>query len=922
MVATSGWILSIIGQGIVFVLLIRFLRHSQRRGAWWALTALPLLMIVFCAYQVFQSGNSQPVAAFFIAAASMLCAVLLWLLLPSVQEALTQYERTRLEHEELRLVFEHLPNPIVIKDLDLRYRMANPAFAQSIGKAVEGLIGHSDAAFFPPRIAQVLEEGGKSAVATKSPAVRKLELTTVKGQRWFEVTLIPLLDRVANARGILVHAQDLTETVRTCALLEDQLRSARLLLLALQRMLACRGEEELWDISTEIIEEIGGTPYVVLLMALDEPESFLVKSARKADCFKIGERVRLSGFFGGDDSRDKLQVGEADAGWKGIFRNGTGQGLDLVVSVAIFKEDHIEGVIALFYERSEGEKIERGKEILADLAKFIGIKLSELSNRAQIQSQLSQVREELERHALHQRLERFLVALATRLVNASPHQIQGLLERAIGSFAEYLNAQRSYVYLFKEGGGLVAQYRWAEAGKLLPPSEIPEPYDEAMSWLVERLNRQEVVVLSRSGEMSGPFRVYLEAQDIDSWVAVPMVSQRTVVGYFGLEGKAETHRLIYDQMSLLKSMAEIVVVALERKRNAEELEKQLRVLSEKMTHLEWRNQRNKLLAEMGDLLQSCRTADEAFPIVSRYAQALLPQSAGSLYLLRSVRDMAEKVASWGSEASGANELALNECWGIRRGKIHVVHNASGPLCDHLGSSIPERYVCVPLIAQGETIGLLHLRYGESGEQSGLEEMRQTAMALADHVAPALSNLNLRDKLRSQAIRDPLTGLYNRRYMEETLEREIRRAARHQYSVGLIMCDIDQMKPINDRFGHDAGDVVLRHIGSLMKKIFRGEDVACRYGGDEFMIILPEASLSDVWQRAENLREMVKRARFEYEGKLIGPVTLSIGVAAYPDLGFTVERLVQASDAAAYLAKREGGDRVMIARQAEDNNQQG
>ncbi|MCX8061140.1 MAG: GGDEF domain-containing protein [Anaerolineales bacterium] len=201
----------------------------------------------------------------------------------------------------------------------------------------------------------------------------------------------------------------------------------------------------------------------------------------------------------------------------------------------------------------------------------------------------------------------------------------------------------------------------------------------------------------------------------------------------------------------------------------------------------------------------------------------------------------------------------------------------------------------------------------------MEETSKIGVSIAEHVAPALSNLNLRDKLRSQAIRDPLTGLFNRRYMEETLDREIRRAARHKYSVGVIMIDIDQMKPINDRYGHDAGDVVLRQFGGLMRKTFRGEDVACRYGGDEFMIIMPEASLSDVWQKAENLREMIKRTQFEYDGKLIGPVTVSIGVAAYPELGSTVERLIQVSDAAAYLAKREGGDRVMIARISDENN---
>jgi diguanylate cyclase (GGDEF)-like protein len=224
-----------------------------------------------------------------------------------------------------------------------------------------------------------------------------------------------------------------------------------------------------------------------------------------------------------------------------------------------------------------------------------------------------------------------------------------------------------------------------------------------------------------------------------------------------------------------------------------------------------------------------------------------------------------------------------------------------------------------LIAQGDTVGLLHFRENESTQtDSGMmSEQSELALALAEHIAPALSNLSLRDRLRSQAIRDPLTGLFNRRYMEETLEREIRRAARHKSSVGVIMCDIDQMKPINDRYGHDAGDVLLRAVGGLMVKMFRGEDVACRYGGDEFTVILPEASLSDVWQRAEHLRDAIKKTSIEYEGNKIGPITMSIGVAAYPDLGMTSERLLQICDAAIYLAKDEGGDRVMIGRRSEE-----
>jgi diguanylate cyclase (GGDEF)-like protein len=223
-----------------------------------------------------------------------------------------------------------------------------------------------------------------------------------------------------------------------------------------------------------------------------------------------------------------------------------------------------------------------------------------------------------------------------------------------------------------------------------------------------------------------------------------------------------------------------------------------------------------------------------------------------------------------------------------------------------------------LIAQGASAGVLHLR--QSASQAAAEPMnaerQQLAARVAEYIALALTNLNLRDTLRSQAIRDPLTGLFNRRYMEETLDREIRRASRHGTTVGIIMFDIDRMKPINDTYGHDAGDLLLRSLGGLMLNSFRGEDVACRYGGDEFTIVLPEASLVDVWRRAEQLRENVKKLDIKYEGRSVGAITLSIGVAAYPDHGLTAERVLLAADAASYASKSDGGDRIVVGHESE------
>lgn len=919
----TGWSLALLAQGGIFYLFFRFLQHTKRRGMWIGLFILPVLAILWFGYELLQPAQGQLISAFLAAAGSLTCFGLLWFLLPPTEEAFTRYDQLRSEKEEYQLILDQLPDLVVFKDPGLNYRKVNVAFAKTLGKAIDLLIGRSDADFFPPKIAQTLEEDENRAITSKQPVTRQIELMTVRGKRWFELTFTPFMDKLGVTLGILVNGHDLTELIERTQTLEDDLHLKNVWVKSVKKLFTCENETELWDVLLEVMEEIGGTPYVALIGTSEDGESFVVEAARRTEIFRPGTTVRSAGGLFGKIARSgQMQIGEHPADWKDVLLGEKGEAFQWTVGVPIHLDNRIRGIMLLFYTQSEKEIVERRKELFVALSESARLALKGLHTRHEIEQRLARTRKDLEQTALRQRADHFLTALAIRLMNADPHQIDTLLEKAIGSFAEYVGAEKSYVYLFKrEGGGLQAQYRWSGSDRLLPPFELPEPFDPALAWLLEKINRQEIVALSRVGEMPAPLQVYFDAQNINFLVVAPMVLRRTVAGYLGLEGNEGANDVVFDQIGAVKAMADLIVNALDRKWSADELEERMRHVSEKISQLELHNRRNKLLAEMGDLLQSCRTADEAYPIVARYAQILMPDSVGALYILRTLQDVAEKVAQWGNEPSGENELILNECWGIRRGKVHLVRDSEGPFCDHLGTPLPDRYICVPLIAQGETIGLLHIRNSQMNEMGvdHMEELARIGVSIAEHVAPALSNLNLREKLRSQAIRDPLTGLFNRRYMEETLDREIRRAARHKYSVGLIMCDIDHMKPINDRYGHDAGDLVLRQIGSLMKKIFRGEDVACRHGGDEFMVILPEASLSDVWQRAESLREAVKKTSYEYEGKSIGPVTVSIGVAAYPDLGSTVERLIQVSDAAAYLAKHEGGDRVMIAHHTDDNS---
>lgn len=167
-------------------------------------------------------------------------------------------------------------------------------------------------------------------------------------------------------------------------------------------------------------------------------------------------------------------------------------------------------------------------------------------------------------------------------------------------------------------------------------------------------------------------------------------------------------------------------------------------------------------------------------------------------------------------------------------------------------------------------------------------------------------------LLEQSVRDHLTGLFNRRYMEETLERELLRAARKHLLLGIIMLDVDDLKHFNDTWGHAAGDEALRQLGSLLLNQVRGEDIACRYGGDEFILILPDASPQVTLQRAEQIAKLARWSYLQLDGQKLSAVTLSLGVAVFPKHGETSTAILKAADAALYRAKHAGRNRVCMA----------
>lgn len=221
-----------------------------------------------------------------------------------------------------------------------------------------------------------------------------------------------------------------------------------------------------------------------------------------------------------------------------------------------------------------------------------------------------------------------------------------------------------------------------------------------------------------------------------------------------------------------------------------------------------------------------------------------------------------------------------------------------------------------MMAHGDTLGVLYVETGRADANDSpkpfAESEQRLASIVAEHLSMALANLRLRETLRNQAIRDPLTGLFNRRYMEETLDREVHRAIRRDAPLSVIMIDADHFKQFNDVFGHEAGDTILHSLGTLMQTSVRAEDIACRYGGEEFTIILPEAGVEVALERAEMLRIDARRIIAEHRGRPLGTITLSLGIAVLPDQDRTGDMLLRVADAALYRAKAEGRDRVVMA----------
>jgi diguanylate cyclase (GGDEF)-like protein/PAS domain S-box-containing protein len=334
-----------------------------------------------------------------------------------------------------------------------------------------------------------------------------------------------------------------------------------------------------------------------------------------------------------------------------------------------------------------------------------------------------------------------------------------------------------------------------------------------------------------------------------------------------------------------------------------------------MADLKERSHRATLLTKMGELLQSCISKDEVFAAALGFAPKVFPVTRGALALLNSSRNLAEVIGSWAECKLPLTAFEPADCWALRTGHQHLVTAGdSTARCVH-AEGVDHTYMCIPILAQGEVLGILHFQTTDQ-EPTVDEAELSFKTTFAGQVGLSIANIRLRDALRTQSVKDPLTGLYNRRYLEEMLEREIRRAVRAQQSLGILMLDLDYFKKFNDTYGHEAGDAVLKEAGALLARSIRVEDTVCRFGGEEFVVLLPTANLESAFMRAESIRLKLRELTVMHQGQSVGMITMSAGVAAFPVHGSSPKELLGAADAALYRAKGEGRDRVVKAAHSE------
>lgn len=398
--------------------------------------------------------------------------------------------------------------------------------------------------------------------------------------------------------------------------------------------------------------------------------------------------------------------------------------------------------------------------------------------------------------------------------------------------------------------------------------------------------------------------------------------QFSVIDKFGSEKSYGNYEITYYPIYNIEGqLVGASVIAREIGKLLQE-EIQLKSVNQKLENtlhkVETQAQEMTQINEMNNRLRSSIAIDESLKILALYLKKLIPSSAGIIYLLNHSKNYLEALAEWNLPRNSEKVFSPNNCLGLRQGKLYFFTNSDECIpCKHI-EEISEKlppYLCIPLHAMNEVVGILHIQFpsfiGKNNEEITQLIGNNTVLIqnLSGQVALTISNMKLYELLKMRSTRDVLTNLYNRSYLMETFDRDIQRAKRNITPFAVVMMDFDHFKDINDKYGHEAGDVVLKDIAKLLVSSFRSSDICCRYGGEEILIILYDTPVEDAMLKIEHVRKSIEELTFHFVGTM--SITASFGISNFPVDGDNSEALIKAADEALYQAKKEGRNKVIV-----------
>ena len=441
---------------------------------------------------------------------------------------------------------------------------------------------------------------------------------------------------------------------------------------------------------------------------------------------------------------------------------------------------------------------------------------------------------------------------------------------------------------------------------------------------VARTNENIVIEdASDAGRFSGD--MYILNHKPKSILCIPIHHHGDLTGILYLENNQVKGAFTPRRVEVLKLLASQAAISIENAKFYTKLEELVKArtaeLSIAMKEQKERARELSLLNNMSDLLNACQDEKETHRVIHNICVELFPNDSGYMYIIHPHESSLEQVAGWGKiqiESKCAGTIENCEILNRRKQKSssysHVLSH-----CKQLNDIENYEYSCIPIIAGDDVLGIFHIRFacehtdipGDTCRRT-MKARQMVAVRMIEQYALFLFNLRLRETLRIESIIDPLTGLYNRRYMEKSLEREASRCKRHGSNLGIIMIDIDYFKSFNDSYGHDAGDAVLQHLGNLLKKSVRKEDIACRYGGEEFILIMPDSFIENTIRRAEELRYQIQnQLKVHFKGDIL-EITASLGVSSLGEHGPLIKDMMFEADNALYRAKELGRNQVVVA----------